>query len=298
LPANALLATTLDREPITTSTGSAVVPLRSCSLFGFDFLNTDDLDAIAERILGPQPLDGLLPLVVTPNVDYIVHLNDASQSEFARALQQARYVLPDGQPIVWTSRFAGDPLAARLPGSTLFPVVWRGVVAQRRRALVVAASHETADLMRREHPDAGFVVPPMFDADDPDQLAVVVEACRASMREVQPEFVFVGISLPKQQKIALALIDACELAGETPPLFLLLGASHEMYLGLVKRAPSWMQSFGLEWFYRFVKEPKRLFRRYFINDTRFVWLLVRELARLRRAAPEQPAIASAHRGAA
>jgi N-acetylglucosaminyldiphosphoundecaprenol N-acetyl-beta-D-mannosaminyltransferase len=54
-----------------------------------------------------------------------------------------------------------------------------------------------------------------------------------------------------------------------------------MYLGQVKRAPMWMQRVGLEWFFRFIQEPRRLFKRYFVTDTRFMLLLIRELARAR-----------------
>jgi N-acetylglucosaminyldiphosphoundecaprenol N-acetyl-beta-D-mannosaminyltransferase len=252
-------------------------PLSSRSLFGFNFVNDADVATIVERVLGPQPSDGLLPLVVTPNVDYIVRLRESRHTDLAATLRYARYVLPDGQPIVWTSRLKREPLAGRLPGSSMFPVIWKRVVEERRRTVIVAASHETAKLLHREHPDAGVVVPPHFDADNPTELAHVVGMCRAVIQAVRPEFVFVGISFPKQQRVALALVDALRSTPELMPIFLLLGGSFEMYLGRVKRAPNWMQSAGLEWFFRFLKEPRRLFRRYFITDTRFAWLLVREL---------------------
>jgi N-acetylglucosaminyldiphosphoundecaprenol N-acetyl-beta-D-mannosaminyltransferase len=252
-------------------------PLSSRSLFGFDFVNHADVGTIADRILGPQPPDGRLPLVLTPNVDYIVRLRQPKHADLADALRQARYVLPDGQPIVWTSRLKGEPLAARLAGSSMFPVLWKRVVEQRRRTVIVAASHDTAKLLRKEHPDAGVVVPPHFDAEDPTELARVVDMCRGVIQAVRPEFVFVGIGFPKQQRVALALVDDLRETPELMPVFLLLGGSFEMYLGRVKRAPRWMQRAGLEWFFRFLKEPRRLFRRYFITDTRFAWLLVREL---------------------
>ena len=75
----------------------------------------------------------------------------------------------------------------------------------------------------------------------------------------------------------IALLTPLRRSGEPMPIFLLLGGSFEMYLGTTKRAPTWMQRVGLEWFFRFLMEPKRLFRRYFVTDTRFVWLLAREL---------------------
>lgn len=262
--------------------GAPALPTRS--VFGFDFVSSEGVEAVAAQILAPQPDDDRLPLVLTPNVDYLVRLAEPANAALAVALQRSRYVLPDGQPIVWTSRLLGRPLAARLPGSTLFPHVWRGVVEQGRPAVVVASCEETADRLRDEHPDIGVVVPPFFDADDPEQLAAVVRDCQDQIDKVSPEFVFVGISFPKQQKVSLALAAAAEAKGERPPLFLTLGASFEMYLGLHPRAPRLMQRLGLEWFFRFLLEPRRLFRRYFVTDARFVVLLIAELGRhVRRA---------------
>jgi N-acetylglucosaminyldiphosphoundecaprenol N-acetyl-beta-D-mannosaminyltransferase len=270
-PSTRLRVVTPERE------SALYTPLSSRSLFGFDFVNDTDVATIVDRILGPQPADGRLPLVVTPNVDYIVRLREPRHADLAVTLPQARYVLPDGQPIVWTSRLKGEPLAARLAGSSMFPVLWKRVIEERRRTVIVAASHDTAKLLRKEHPDAGVVVPPHFDAEDPTELGRVVEMCRGVIQAVRPEFVLVGISFPKQQRVALALLDALRATPELMPVFLLLGGSFEMYLGRVKRAPRWMQRAGLEWFFRFLKEPRRLFRRYFITDARFAWLLVREL---------------------
>jgi N-acetylglucosaminyldiphosphoundecaprenol N-acetyl-beta-D-mannosaminyltransferase len=251
------------------------------NLFGFNFVSHHDVATIVDRITGPQPTDELLPFVLTPNVDYIVRLREAGLADLAKVLPQARYVLPDGQPIVWTSRFTGEPLAARLPGSTMFPVMWKRVVEERRPTVVIASTEETAARLRAEYPDAGVIVPPRFDAEDRRQIARVAEQCLALIRETKAEFVFVGISFPKQQRVALAVTDLMRAAGEVAPLFLLLGGSFEMYLGQVKRAPKWMQRVGLEWFFRFVQEPRRLFKRYFVTDVRFGWLFLGELARSR-----------------
>jgi N-acetylglucosaminyldiphosphoundecaprenol N-acetyl-beta-D-mannosaminyltransferase len=246
-------------------------------LFGFDFANEDDLSSIVERVLGPQPADDRLPFVVTPNVDYIVRLREPGLADLAKALPRARYVLPDGQPIVWTSRLVKPSLKSRLPGSSMFPVVWKRVMADRRRALIVASTEETAAQLRHELPDVGVVVPPHFDAADPTQLGAVVRDCLRVMDAVDPEFVFFGISFPKQQRVAMALEEELRRTGRPMPVFLLLGGSFEMYLGMTRRAPGWMQRAGLEWFFRFLMEPKRLFRRYFVTDARFALLFAREL---------------------
>jgi N-acetylglucosaminyldiphosphoundecaprenol N-acetyl-beta-D-mannosaminyltransferase len=219
-------------------------------LFGFDFENEADLSAIVERVLGPQPT-------------------------------------PDGQPIVWTSRIVKPSLKSRLPGSSMFPAIWKRVVADQRRAMIVAANEETAAHLRRELPDVGVVVPPQFDAAAPMQLGAVVRSCLDMIEKVQPEFVFFGISFPKQQRVALALEEELRRTGGTMPIFLLLGGSFEMYVGTTRRAPRWMQRAGLEWFFRFLLEPKRLFRRYFVTDTRFAWLFARELIAAKLTGPSK-----------
>jgi N-acetylglucosaminyldiphosphoundecaprenol N-acetyl-beta-D-mannosaminyltransferase len=261
--------------------GRLSAPTRN--LFGFNFVSDHDLTTVVDRITGPQPSDELLPLVLTPNVDYIVRLRESSMADLAVILPRARYVLPDGQPIVWTSRFTGEPLAARLPGSTMFPPLWKRVVDEKRPTVVVASTQETADRLGQEYPEAAVVVAPHFDADDQMQVARVANDCLAAIRATGAEFVFVGISFPKQQRVALSVLKRLKAAGEPLPLFLLLGGSFEMYLGQVKRAPTWMQGCGLEWLFRFIQEPRRLFKRYFITDTRFAWLFVRELLLSRTA---------------
>ena len=246
-------------------------------LFGFDFEHGGDLSAIVERVLGPQPVDNRLPFVVTPNVDYIVRLREPGLADLAEALPRARYVLPDGQPIVWTSRIVKPKLKSRLPGSSMFPVIWKRIVADQRRAMIIASTEATAAQLRQELPDVGVVVPPVFDAAEPMQLGAVVRSCLDVIETTRPEFIFFGISFPKQQRVALALEAELRRRNEPMPIFLLLGGSFEMYLGTTPRAPGWMQRVGLEWFFRFLMEPKRLFRRYFVTDTRFALLLVREL---------------------
>ena len=260
----------------------ATLPTRR--VFGFDFISSPTIEAVAELVLGPQPDDDRLPLVLTPNVDYLVRLDQPANAALADRLRHSRYVLPDGQPIVWTSRFSGGaPLAARLPGSSLFPPLWKRIAAERRPTVVVASTEETAERLRLEHPDIGVVVPPFFSEHDADALAAVLRDCRDQIDKVEPEFVFVGISFPKQQLISLALIDQLESEGRRPPIFLTLGASFEMYLGLQRRAPRVFQRLGLEWLFRFLLEPRRLFRRYFVTDARFALLFLRQLRTGRHA---------------
>ena len=126
-------------------------------------------------------------------------------------------------------------------------------------------------------------MPPHFDVDDDRQLGAIVGTYVHAITEIGAEFVLIGISFPKQQHIALAVLDRLGTGAARPPLFMMLGGSFEMYLGQVKRAPRWMQRSGTEWLYRFIKEPRRLFHRYFVTDVRFLGHLVREVRSIRRS---------------
>jgi len=251
-------------------------------LFGLPFVREASVAAMTDRLLAPQPDDGLLPLVITPNVDYIVRLAKPEMVTLRAAVRQSRWVLADGQPIVWASRAGAEPLATRLPGSAVFPELWRAIVAGRRRAVAVVAGEETGARLRAELPDLGVVVAPMVDEADEAQLLALASVCWDLIRRLEPEFVFVGISFPKQQRLALALIELARGHGKVPPLFLTFGAALDMYVGLQRRPPQLLQNLGLEWLFRFALEPKRLFRRYFLTDVRFLPMLCREMARLRR----------------
>jgi N-acetylglucosaminyldiphosphoundecaprenol N-acetyl-beta-D-mannosaminyltransferase len=250
---------------------------RTRPVLGFDFVDDVSIDATVERLLGPQPDDGREPIVLTPNVDTVVHMGELNRLGVADRLRNSRYILPDGQPIVWASRMLGEPLGARLAGSDVVPPLWRRVVAEDRRAMVVVSCPEVAEPLRTDMPSLGVYVPPVFDVADPAALSEVVRAAAEVLDRTRPEFVFLGISFPKQQLLALALVDHLRRRGRPLPLFLCIGGALELHVGRHRRAPRWVQRAGGEWFFRFLLEPRRLFRRYFMKDLRFLPIMRLEL---------------------
>jgi N-acetylglucosaminyldiphosphoundecaprenol N-acetyl-beta-D-mannosaminyltransferase len=250
--------------------------VRTRRLFGLDFIDDVSVDATVERLLGPQPGDEREPVVFTPNVDTVVRLPELEASGVAHRLRNACYILPDGQPIVWASRLLKQPLQSRLAGSDLVPPLWRRIVAEGRSAMVIASCGEVAGALRAEVPSLPVYVPPVFDPADPSAFSDVVRATSDVLDRAEPDFVFVGISYPKQQLLAFALIDRLRQQGRRPPVFLLIGGSLDMYVGRTPRAPVWMQRIGAEWFFRFLLEPRRLFRRYFVEDMKFLSIVGRE----------------------
>jgi N-acetylglucosaminyldiphosphoundecaprenol N-acetyl-beta-D-mannosaminyltransferase len=254
-----------------------VFDVRTRRLFGFDFIDDVSVDATVERLLTPQPDDGAEPVVFTPNVDTLVRLPELGPCGITDRLYRSRYVLPDGQPIVWTSRLLDEPLGSRLAGSDLVPPLWRRIVAEDRPAMIVASCEEVAAALRVDMPSLAVYVPPVFDAADPVAVADVVQGAADVLDQAQPQFVFLGISYPKQQLLAFALIDRLRRRGRPLPVFLCIGGAFDMHVGRTPRAPRWVQRIGAEWFFRFLLEPRRLFHRYFVEDLRFLPLLAREV---------------------
>ena len=114
-------------------------------------------------------------------------------------------------------------------------------------------------------PSLGVYVPRCSTWTIPAAFAEVVRAAAEVLDRTRPEFVFLGISFPKQQLLALALIDHLRRQGRQLPLFLCIGGALELHVGRHRRAPRWVQRAGGEWFFRFLLEPRRLFRRYFVR---------------------------------
>lgn len=246
-------------------------------LFGCDFVTGATIEQLADELLrdasGPRrPWS----CTVTPNVDHLVRY-DVHDAEFDVA-RHATLVLPDGMPIVWASRWLGRPLERRLAGSDLFAALWPRIARQGVPTVVVASSDEVADGLRAEFPAARFVVPPFFDPDDDAAVDAVVDRIVEECAAVEARFLFIGVSMPKHHLLAARLRD--RWSGADCPHVLLVGASADFYLGLAARAPGWMQRSGLEWLHRLLSDPRRMARRYLVDDPRFIGLVLRERRRL------------------
>ncbi len=210
--------------------------------------------------------------VVTPNVDHLVKLQD--DAEFREVYARAALVLADGMPLLWASRLLGTPLQAKVSGSDLF-VSFAAVAARRGHRLFFMGGREgaaarAAEVLRARHPGlivCGVDSPPVgFDRD--------LEASRrlvARIRAARPDVLFVGLGAPKQEK----WIHRWHLEAQVP-VSIGVGVSFEFVAGMVRRAPAWMQRSGLEWAWRLLMEPRRLWRRYLIEDTRFLALFARQ----------------------
>ena len=220
--------------------------------------------------------------IATPNVD---HLRRASKDpKLAAMIRTADISVADGAPVVWATRIVGAPVPARVTGADL---LWSLSAAAaehgrtiyllggepgvpERAAAALQAAFPSLKVVGTCSPDRGF-------EHDPAQL----EALRKELLAKTPDLVFVGLGFPKQETVI------CGFHAELPTTWWLgCGAALPFAAGELQRAPVWMRPLGLEWLFRLVHEPRRLFRRYVLEDAPFaVRLLARALlARLRKQA--------------
>lgn len=210
--------------------------------------------------------------VLTPNVDHIVKLN--KDMSFKRVYDNASLVLADGMPLVWASKLLKKPLLERVSGSDVFPEVCKMASVNNLKVFFlgglegVAAS--AAKKLQEESPGlkvVGTYSPPFgFEKDKVENTKII-----NMIREANPDILFVGLGAPKQEKWIFNNIEELKT-----PVALGIGASFDFVAGSIKRAPLWMRNKGLEWFWRFCNEPIRLFKRYFIEDLKFLYLLFKE----------------------
>jgi N-acetylglucosaminyldiphosphoundecaprenol N-acetyl-beta-D-mannosaminyltransferase len=200
--------------------------------------------------------------VATPNIDICWR---ASRDPAARALvASATLIVPDGMPLVWASRVRGDRLAERVSGSALIFSLSSAAAHCGQSVYLLGGAPGVPSLAGRElarrYPGlkvAGTDAPPPGF----DEAADAVAAVRERLLLAAPDIVYVGLGFPRQEQLIMLLAPA--LPGTW---FVACGAAIPFAAGTLPRAPGWMQRSGLEWVFRLLTEPRRLFRRYLIRD--------------------------------
>lgn len=225
------------------------------------------LTEIAQRVAAGGP-----SLIVTPNVDHLVKLQD--DSAFAAAYRAADLVLADGAPVLWACRALGRPLPGKVSGSDLGPAL-AAQCAQLGHSLYLlggrpGAADEAARRLQARHPGlriAGTDCPPFRFERTPALNRATIERVRAAAADV----LLVGLGAPRQELWLHRHLD--ELGAKVA---LGVGITIEFMAGRVQRAPRVLQRVGLEWSWRLAMEPRRLWRRYLLDDPVFFRLVARQ----------------------
>lgn len=206
--------------------------------------------------------------VVTPNSDIVVKMQD--DPELKKICDKADLILTDGQIVVKLSRKTRYPIKERV---CMTDFVWDVCDLADEKGYKVFLLGGKKDVLEKatkrihkKYPKLDIVdsySPPFGFEMDKEQLDVTNERIKKGGADIL--IVFLGC--PKQEKFIAKNKDKYQV-----PISITMGGCVDFIAGGVKRAPQWMQDVGLEWFYRFLQEPKRMFRRYFIDDVRIFGL--------------------------
>jgi N-acetylglucosaminyldiphosphoundecaprenol N-acetyl-beta-D-mannosaminyltransferase len=183
---------------------------------------------------------------------------------------RAGLVTPDGMPLVWISHMMGFKQVARVYGPDLMLAVCERSRAAGYRHFFFGGAPGVAEtlttVVRARFPGihVAGTFSPSFEPLRPDEIERAARIINAACADI----VWVGLSTPKQEY----WMDAAS-SSISAPVLIGCGAAFDFNAGLKRQAPRWMQRSGLEWTFRFMTEPRRLWRRYLIGNSKFVWLM-------------------------
>jgi len=207
--------------------------------------------------------------IVTPNVDHIVKLE--KDKELLKIYMDATLILTDGQPLLWISKFYKTPIKEKVSGSDLFPKVCELAAEKGYTIFLLGAGEGVADIAAKKLSEknkglniVGTYSPELGFENNPTEVARIQELIKSK----SPDILVVGLGSPKQEKFIHKNKEELNVS-----LSICIGAGIDFEAGVVKRAPKWMRRCGLEWFFRLCKEPKRMFKRYIIDDLKIIGLI-------------------------
>ncbi len=179
---------------------------------------------------------------------------------------------PDGMPMVWASHRAGQRHVERVYGPDLMLALCEHAEARGWTSFFYGGKEGIPELLKEKlqgrYPGlkvVGTYSPPFRPLTAEEDDAVV-----QMINEAAPDLVWVGLSTPKQERWMADHVDRLNAAA-----LLGVGAAFDIHAGVLQQAPRWMQRSGLEWLYRLGREPRRLWKRYAVNNPRFVWAILR-----------------------
>ncbi|MEV0412967.1 WecB/TagA/CpsF family glycosyltransferase [Streptomyces sp. NPDC050448] len=229
-------------------------------------LTLEESVAAAEALIA----DGGPHQHVVLNAAKIVQAHD--DPDLARIIRSCSLVNADGQSVVWAGRLLGSPLPERVAGIDFMLALWRSAARHGYRVYLLGAETSVVQKAARIAADQGVDVVGYRDGywDETQEPQVV-----AAVREARPDILFLAVPSPRKEYFLARTQKDLGCA-----LVVGVGGSFDVVAGLRSRAPRWMRRAGLEWFHRLIQEPRRMFLRYAVGNTRFVALTAAYKARL------------------
>jgi N-acetylglucosaminyldiphosphoundecaprenol N-acetyl-beta-D-mannosaminyltransferase len=203
--------------------------------------------------------------VCVTSVHGVIESQDCER--FRSILNRSFLTTPDGMPVVWVGKWNGHTDIERVYGPDLMLSVCERGIAEGTTHYFFGGKEGVADLLAERLTErfpglrvVGVYTPPFRPLSDEERRDLIDE-----MAELKPDCFWVGLSTPKQERFMHEFIEDLEST-----LMFGVGAAFDFHAGLVRQAPRWMQRSGLEWMFRLCMEPRRLWKRYLVNNTRFI----------------------------
>ena len=205
-------------------------------------------------------------------------------SQFRETLNRSFLTTPDGMPTVWLGRAHGFKAMTRVYGPDYLLEVCNMSVERGYRHFLYGGKPGVAEQLRdsliSRFPDlqiVGTFTPPFRPLNPSEEAAL-----QQQLMESGADILWCGLSTPKQERFM------AYYHGKLPVRLMVgVGAAFDLLSGNLSEAPDWMKKSGLQWSYRLLKEPRRLWRRYLINNPRFIWLTLLQLTKCRRFSLDQ-----------
>ncbi len=192
---------------------------------------------------------------------------------FAEALNKSDVLLPDGISIVFAKRFLTGEKLKKIAGADLFYYEMKRINDKGGKCFFLGSSEKNLQLIydraKIEFPnvDVNFYSPPYKEVFTKQENTKIISL----INNHHPDVLFIGMTAPKQEKWAFQHLKGLEVGH-----ICCIGAVFDFYAGTINRAPKWMIKIGLEWFYRLIKEPSRLWRRYLNGNSKFIFSILKE----------------------
>lgn len=240
--------------------------LTKCNIIGLDILVTNMAKTIELIEKNIEELRG--KYICVGNVHTTVMAHD--DAHYHTVQSEAAFVLPDGKPLSVYSRKHGFADAERVTGPDLMLELFKRDNGLRH--YFYGSTEETLAMLREklmeQYPNlkiAGMVSPPFHELSEAEDAEEV-----RKINESGADIIWVGLGAPKQENWMY------EHKDKVQGVMIGVGAGFDYHAGNIKRAPKWMQKMSLEWLYRLLQDPKRLFKRYLVTNTRYLYLIKKE----------------------
>lgn len=207
--------------------------------------------------------------IIAVNVDVIMKIE--SDQYLKKIIDKADMVLVDGKPLIWISQLYKKNIKEKISGSDLVPELCK-VATKMGYSIYILGGKEGVAVKAKKNLEKKYKGIKIVGTYAPkvgfDENIEELDNINKKISEVHPDILIACFGCPKQEKWIYNNIQKYNAK-----VSICAGATVDFLAGDVKRAPKWMSEYGLEWFFRFLQEPKRMFKRYFIDDIKIIHLI-------------------------